>query len=203
MMASAIGDCSKRFFAIIDGNFIFGDLIEALITQNDWLVDELTISTLSMSNENVDSLVNLIEGGFVKKINLVVSDYFYSHERRGLMPYIYEQLDVDNMLQVASAGIHTKITLIKTACGKRIVMHGSANLRSSGNIEQVMIEDSPELFDCNNQWHQAILDKYKTINKSIRRGELWQVVQTKGEAEKAAAEQQPKSDAAARKKHRF
>lgn len=171
----------ERFFAILDGTFIYGDLIEALIVNNNLHVKELNISTLSMSNNNVDSLANLLNGGFVEELNLIVSDYFYSHERNQMITYIYEELDKDDRFQLAAASTHTKICLFETFCGKKFVIHGSANLRSSSNLEQIMIEENVSLYDFNHDFHHRILNKYKTINKSLRRKLLWQTVAQEAE----------------------
>lgn len=175
---------NERFYAILDGTFIYGDLIEALIVLNDLHVKELTISTLSLSNNNVDSLANLLNGGFVEELNLIVSDYFYSHERNSLITYIYEELDKMDKFQLAAASTHTKICLFETFCGKKFVIHGSANLRSSSNLEQIMIEENVSLYDFNHEFHHRILNKYKTINKSLRRNTLWQTVTVATEVEK-------------------
>jgi hypothetical protein len=177
-LANDIGDLSLNFraFVILDGKFIFGDFLEALIVSKNWQCEELTISTLSMSRENVDSLFNLINGGYLKQLNLIVSHYYFSTERRELMPYIYDQLDVNDVLQVAVASVHTKIAMIRTTCGKKIVIHGSANLRTSSNIEQIVIEHSPHLFDFCAAVHHNIIELHKTINKPIRSKTLWQQV---------------------------
>lgn len=166
----------SRFYVVVDGTFYFGDFLEALIVRNDWLIPEMTISTLSMNDNNVDSLANLLEGGFVQKLNLVVSAYFYSHERAGLIPYIYERLDIEDRFQLAAASSHCKLAMLETAEGLKVVMHGSANLRSSSNIEQVMIEENPALYDFNREIHARILDTYKTINHQVRRNTLWRAV---------------------------
>jgi hypothetical protein len=177
-LADDIGDLPLDFraFVILDGRFIFGDFLEALIVNNNWLCHELTISTLSMSQNNIDSLANLINGGYLKALNLIVSHYYFASERGGLMPYLYDKLDVNDVLQVAVASVHTKIAMIRTECGKKITIHGSANLRTSSNIEQIVIEHSPTLFDFCADIHHAIIDKHKTINKPVRRSELWQAV---------------------------
>ncbi len=156
----------KRFYAIIDGNFYFGDFIEALIVKKDCLVEEMQISTLSMNGNNVDSLENLIKGGYIKKLDLIVSNYFFSHERHknGLVPYIYDKLDIDNKFQLSVARSHCKIAQFKTG-PHNIVIHGSANLRSSWNSEQIMIENNKQLYDFNKEHFNAIIDKYKTIDK--------------------------------------
>ena len=178
-LAKQIGDIEKedRFFIFLDGTFVFGDFIEAWIIQNQYNVLEMTISTLSMSENNVDSLGNLLHGDYVQKLNIIVSDYFFAHERRLLVPYMYQELDIDNKFQLAVARVHTKICLPETECGKKILIHGSANLRTSGNVEQIVIECDEDLFEFNDQWHQEIIEKYKTINKSVGGKELWQVDQ--------------------------
>lgn len=175
----------SRHFVIIDGTFIFGDFIEAIILKNNWLVKEMTISTLSMSQNNIDSLDLLIEKKYLEKLNLIVSDYFFQHEKFGLVPYIYDVLDVGNNFQFAAAGTHCKLCIFVTECGKHICIHGSANLRSSSNIEQFVIEESKDLYDFNYEYQKNIIEKYKTINhkienknkKSLRRNSLWQAVQ--------------------------
>jgi hypothetical protein len=165
-----------RAFVILDGKFIFGDFIEALVVKNNWECEELTISTLSMSQENIDSLANLVNGGFLKSLNLIVSHFYFTNERGGLMPYLYEHLDKNDVLQVAVASVHTKIAMIRTSCGKKITIHGSANLRTSSNIEQIVIEHSPSLFDFCAEVHHSIIAAHKTINKAVRRNALWAAV---------------------------
>ena len=178
LLANDIGDLPDGFraFVILDGKFIFGDFVEALIVKNNWLCEELTISTLSMSQDNIDSLANLADGGYVEALNIVISSYYFATERAGLMPYLYDRLDNGDRLQVAVASVHTKIVMIKTRCGKRIVIHGSANLRSSSNIEQVVVENNREIFDFCAGIHHSIIDTHKTINKAVRRNDLWQAV---------------------------
>ena len=166
-----------RFFVMLDGGFIAGDFIEAFLVEHNLHVKTLIVSTLSMSQNNVDSLSNLIEGNYVDELNLIVSDYFFSHERQGLIPYMYEVLDKNDRFQLAVAGTHCKLTMIETHCGMKITMHGSANLRSSGNIEHICIEENETLFDFNQEIQNAIIEKYKTINKSVRHETLWQAVQ--------------------------
>ena len=172
-------ETGMRCFAVLDGKFIAGDFIEAFVYEHNLHIKRMVISTLSMSENNVDSLANLMNTGYVDALDLIVSDYFFSHERRNLVPYLYQELDKDDRFQFAAASTHCKLCLIETHCGLKIVMHGSANLRSSSNIEHICIEESPELYDFNFEFQVAILEKYKTIKKSVRRSDLWQAVQVK------------------------
>lgn len=169
----------ERADVIVSGAFIFGDFIEAYITQRECHCLKMTISTLSLSQDNVDSLRNLLVGGYVDKLDMVVSAYFYSNEIRTLIPYMYRQLDIDDKFQLAVCGTHTKTTTFETEGGKHIVVHGSANLRSSANIEQFTIEDNKELYDFYENCFGKIVENYSTIQKPIRVSKLWKLLDGK------------------------
>ena len=169
---------NKRYFVLLSGNFEFGDFIESFIMLKNLKVKELTIVTLSLGKNNIDSLANLLHSKNVDKINLLVSDYFYSHNKKTAIPYLYKELDFNKQLDFAVAASHCKITLIETHCGKKVVMHGSANLRSSSNIEQLVIEHDEDLFDFNKNYLSLIFNEYSLINKSLRDNKLWQTITT-------------------------
>jgi len=177
---------NNRYFVIIDGSFFFGDFIEAFIVKHNIHVKKMTISTLSMNKNNVDSLANLINGNYIQELNLVLSDYFYGHEKHDLIPYIYETLDIENKFQLSFAGTHCKICIFETVNGRKFVFHGSANLRSSSNIEQIMLEESVGLYDFMDEIQNNILEEYKTINKSLRGKKLWEKVQNQEKVEEKA-----------------
>lgn len=169
-------DC--RIYAIIDGNFVFFDLVFEIIKKYRCKLNKLSISTLSLSDDNINALSILIEDGYVNKLDLIVSDYFYSHEKHNLVKYIYEQLDQnDDVFQFASASTHCKIITFITENGTKFVIHGSANLRSSSNLEQILIEQSDAVYDFFTEMHDNIIDTYKTIDKSVRRTKLWNAIQ--------------------------
>ena len=168
-------DLENRTFAIIDGKFIFGDLIEAIIVERNWRVKNLIISTLSLDQNNIDSLAGLLKCNEVQNMGLIISDFFFSHTQRDLIPYIQQELDYKDRFQLAVCRSHCKIALIETDQHK-LVIHGSANLNSSGNIEQIMIENNPDLFDFTFEYQNRILKKYGTIKNKINRKETWQLV---------------------------
>jgi hypothetical protein len=169
----------ERSDVFVAGSFIFGDFIEAYIVSHNAKVKKMTVTTLSLSQENVDSLHNLIAGNFVDELNLIVSVYFYGNEFRSLIPYIYRELDMDDKFQLAVIGTHTKTCTFETLGGRKIIIHGSANLRSSGNLEQFTIEENETLYDFYDEHTDRILNEYKTINKPIRGKNLWNTITRK------------------------
>ena len=174
-----------RHYQMVSGGFIFGDFIEALLRGQYLQAVEMTISTYSLSRNNIDSLRGLMESGHVQRLNLIISAGQHSHELHGLVPYLLAQLDLpDNRFQYAAAGTHCKLCIFETLRGNKVVLHGSANLRSSGNLEQFVLEENPALYDFNHAYQQRILARYGVINhakplrstKPLRHAALWREV---------------------------
>lgn len=168
-------DPNVRTFAWISGSFIFGDIVEALVTRRRVGIKRLYIATLSLSQENIDSLKNvmLLMGDDLEKLVLVVSGYQYSHEKFNLVPYMYEELDDGtDRVQIAFGGYHAKIIAIETVYGNTLTIHGSANLRSSNSIEQIMVEQNRDLFDFNAGIMDGIAARFGTINHKAEKHKL-------------------------------
>lgn len=163
----------QRVDAFIGGTFVFGDFIEAWLTHNKAQAKTMTIGTLSLSEENVNSLYLLLSKHYIGELRLMVSHYFYRHERRGLIPYIIKKLDIENRFQFAVAWIHTKTCHFDLADGRKIVIHGSANLRSNANIENVTFEENPELFDFYDETYAVLFSEYNVINRRVRDTSSW------------------------------
>ncbi len=177
----------ERINAVLSGNFIFGDFFEAFCYETNSLIDELQISTLSLSQDNVDSFHNLISGDYLHSLEIIVSDYWWTHNRANA-PYIYKQLDIGNKFQFAVSGTHTKVALMRIG-DKKIVISGSANLRSSRCVEEIQIETNPDLYDFHYEWQSTILKNYGMIKKAVRASALFDVI-TKGMSSEQQAKQQ-------------
>ena len=75
-------DGAHEVFAFVSGNFVFGDFIEALVSLGKLSVRRMGIQTLSLNDENVDSIRNILEWQPVEALDIALSDYWYSHERK-------------------------------------------------------------------------------------------------------------------------
>lgn len=182
-MAKEIGTLrpGEHINAIVSGNFIAGDFLEAYLFENNLIAEEILISTLSLSRENVDSLKNIQEYRLAGRLGLIVSDFFFAHERRAGIEDIIKKLSSNpGAFTLAVAGIHTKIAIIKTTCGQSLVMGGSANLRSSLNIEHITLDNCPIQYAFHRDWMATILNDYQATHKMLRRNDLWQTLQPEG-----------------------
>lgn len=181
---------NARTFAWVSGNFIFGDIIEALVTARNMIPREIYICSLSISQENIDSLKNvMLACPELEKLTIVLSGYFYSHEKYSLVPYMYQELDDGSCeVQIAFGGYHAKVIAIETTQGNTLTIHGSANLRSSNSVEQVMVERGRDLYEFNADVIGEIARKFGTINHNAPRNqfhrieglEAWRTIQNVG-----------------------
>ena len=136
----------EQVHTLVKGDFIFGDFLEALLIEKNARAEQAYISTLSMSQNNIDSLKMLLETGKIGHLTLMISNYFYSHEKNNMIKYLLRELDFDNRFDLLVCRNHTKITLLEIS-NIRLVLSGSSNLRSSQSIEQFVLQESPELYD--------------------------------------------------------
>lgn len=167
-----------RYFAILSGKFIFGDMIEAYLFERDHVADEILIATLSMSQNNCDSLAGIIDAGRVKRLGLILSTYWYAVEMKRRVGYLVEHLSRAPEFHWAAISLHTKIVMLREG-DRHYVMHGSANLRSCGQLEQVVIERNEALYHFNRAWMEKVLHEFeiRPKKKPIWGDDLWQTVQ--------------------------
>ena len=156
----------EQIHCIVGGNFIFGDLFEALLSEKNVVAKSMHVSTLSLSQNNVDSFKTLLEHEWTDTLTLAISNYFYSHERKVLIPYILDELDIDNRFDLLVFRTHAKIVLMEIG-NIRLVITGSANLRSSRSIEQFTIQESAELYAFYRNWFDENTENYSIINKEV------------------------------------
>ncbi len=170
-----------RYYCILSGEFVLGDFIAGLIVENDLEIDEMHISTLSLSRYNIDNLVYLLEEKYVNKLYLHVSRMFAGNEMHirdknpePLIPYIRKTLDnFGDRFQIAVSDSHMKVimwTEKKDEYGhiEKVTIHGSANLRASQNIEQICIENAAELYDFNKVVLDSIFSTFFTIRHEVK-----------------------------------
>lgn len=196
----------ERIYGYVSGVFIWGSFIESLLLIMQKPVKELTISTLGLNIPNIISMRDLLKEGLVQRLNLIVSDSFFTGEhRRGdqrqarldkikrskgkfrpkakdlnLVEEIYHELGSLENFHFAACGIHAKTILIELQDGQKIVLSGSANLRSSRNLEQFDIETNDGLYDFNKKYLDRILHYFAIEKKSLRSNELFDKI-TEGE----------------------
>lgn len=162
----------ENLFCIVDGSFVFGDFILAFLHYHNIKAERIDVSTLSLSMHNIAGLEHFMKKGYIDNINFLIGYYFYSHERRGLVKEMQKALDVDDRFQMAVCRNHMKAVTILTDRGNKIVMHGSANLRSSDNLEQFSLTFDDDLYNFITDFNDKIIEEFKTVQKPLTNNNL-------------------------------
>ena len=153
----------ETVYCMLTGDFVFGDFIGAFIQNNNLEVKELTIISLSGSKDIYNMFDELMIQGWVAKINLLLSSYYLNTEKikhTGTIRQLEELSDKHKAnFNVYYSRVHQKIILIETKQGGKVVMHGSANLKSCQALEQLMIQENKELYDFNYKYFQELINK--------------------------------------------
>ena len=140
--------------AIIRGDFILNDLIVGIVRQSG-PCPRLAIGTLSMNPENAREIRKLLDEGLVGGIEMIISDYFF-RTSRDAVEECFAILPPPGTTWIKTRS-HVKLALIPSD-SNAYVLHGSANLRSSANLENLTIENDRQLLDWHQEWISELRD---------------------------------------------
>ncbi|MBP7951738.1 MAG: hypothetical protein KA004_19000 [Verrucomicrobiales bacterium] len=142
--------------AIIPGDFVFGDLLDR-IAEKHGCPERIDITTLSISERNVQTLLKLANHASAPELTLLLSYYFRS-TNKDIFRAVETLLVPKANCRVAIGRVHTKVILLDYP-GRPLVIESSANLRSSNCIEQVTILCSEALL----KFHRAWIDEFQAL----------------------------------------
>ena len=138
-----------RTHCVLRGDFVLCDLIPHVLAAHGEC-PHLRIATLGMSVANADTLACLVERGSVRELTIVVSHYFQQVDKTTTFRMVAARLAGKAKLAVTRS--HAKVILLPTAQGDAYVFEGSANLRSSDNLEQMLVVNDRETHDFHAAW---------------------------------------------------
>lgn len=141
--------------AILRGDFVLADLIPVIIAHRGALT-ALHIATLGLSTANAEMLTRLKAQSLAPSITIVCSHYFQQVDKTTVFREVSARLDGKARLIVTRN--HAKVICLPTVAGENFVIEGSANLRSSDNLEQITIFNDAELL----AWHVAWMEQLAT-----------------------------------------
>jgi len=144
-----------RLHCILRGDFVLCDLIPAIIAHRG-ACSHVRIATLGLSAANAESLANLRDAGLIGQLTIVASHYFQQVDKTTTFKKVASILDGRARLVITRS--HAKVILMPTTAGEWFVIEGSANLRSSDNIEQMLILNDRETHDFHAEWMEELAD---------------------------------------------
>jgi hypothetical protein len=112
-------------------------------------VDHLALSTLSFHRRNSEALLSWIDAGLVARLTMVCSVFFREHFAE-TFDAIHQALKPPH--RIAATRTHAKLICMHFTSGRKMVIEGSANLRSNGNAEQYTLVNDAQLCDFWTNW---------------------------------------------------
>ncbi len=147
-----------RTHCLLRGDFVLCDLIRAIVA-NTAPCPHLRVATLGLSVANADTLARLVELQAVERLTLVVSSYFQQVDKTTVFRAVMARLSsLGDKARVVITRSHAKVICIPTTEGDWFTLEGSANLRSSDNVEQMLIFNDHAAHD----FHAAWIDELAT-----------------------------------------
>jgi hypothetical protein len=155
-LPEADGDCAHF---ILTGFFDPCDLLLATLDRIGVVCNHLRIATLSLSpTRNLPALVELLDLKHCHKLTLMLSRYS-ADVNPEILAECQASLGERGQTVVASSN-HCKFSMMEMADGRRYVMAGSANLRSSRNFEQVTLSLESKAHDFYAAWFDAEVTRH-------------------------------------------
>lgn len=138
---------------ILRGDFVLADLLPYLL--EGYHCPHLRIATLGMSEENAKLLARLHERGQVGRLTVVLSHYFEQVNKATV--YFECRRILEGIADFVVMRSHAKMIVLQRQGATLptddwLVIEGSANLRSSDNLEQMTIFNDRDVHDFHAEW---------------------------------------------------
>lgn len=146
-------DPDDRTHVALRGDFVLCDLIPLIIARRGHC-PHLRIATLGLSADNANTLARLHATHAVREITLVASHYFRGVDKTSTYREVMAILG--QRARIIITRCHAKVILIPTEQGDHYVIEGSANLRSSDNLEQIVVFNDQATHDHHSAWIDSL-----------------------------------------------
>lgn len=140
---------ADRTHAVLRGDFVLCELIPTIIRERG-RCPRLHIATLGMSGANAEQLADLHQAGLIGEITICCSHYFRQVDRTSTWREVEARLG--KVAKIIVSRNHAKVIVLPTESGDHYVVEGSANLRSSDNLEQIAIFNDEQLAEFHRGW---------------------------------------------------
>jgi hypothetical protein len=144
----------ESLHALLTGYFDFALVLTCVLRSRPLPCEALRVATLSFSKRNVQEMAGWIDGGLVKRLVLLSSDFMKEGNPATYFGAVKE-LAEQRGLTVAAARCHAKVACLHFGDGLKLVFEGSMNLSTNRNVEQMAVINDSGLHD----WHAGWIDQ--------------------------------------------
>jgi hypothetical protein len=148
--------------AVMSGRYDLMVLLAAVLEFYASGCESLRIATLSFNDRNTLEMAELLRSGRVGTLALLCSAFFKAHNDAEYSQARRTAAEFPGRWRIAAARNHAKvITAHLPGQRRKLVLEGSANLRTNGNWEQLLIVLDDNLHDWHAAWIDAQLSKHE------------------------------------------
>ncbi|HTU20250.1 MAG TPA: hypothetical protein VMG10_19455 [Gemmataceae bacterium] len=151
-------DDGEAVHLVMSGTYDLMHLLIALLQRFEAPADTMRVATLSLSSRNVAEMAALLDAGTIRRLDVLTSDFHCKHDK-DIFGELVKELATQRGQRVGAARSHCKIVTLALDDGRRYVLHGSPNLRTNKNLEQVCIEQSASLWSFYDAWIADMVSK--------------------------------------------
>jgi hypothetical protein len=148
---------------VMSGCYDLQHVLIVLLERLGSVCETMRVATLSLSRRNVQEMAALLDGGTVRRIDLLTSDFFRRHDD-DIFAELAQEFHARGQ-RVAAARSHCKVVTMKLEDGRCYVLHGSPNLRTNKNLEQFALERDAALHAHYDAWLDSMVTRH-AINQS-------------------------------------
>jgi hypothetical protein len=152
-------DAGEDLHLVMDGTYDLMHLVVVLLRRLAAPCTALRVATLSLSRRNVQEMAALYDDGWVQRLDLLTSDFFRRHDDAIFAELVQEVTGRGQ--RVAAARSHCKIVTIALEDVRRYVLHGSPNLRTNKNLEQVCLSRDAGLHAFYDAWLSDMVARHE------------------------------------------
>jgi hypothetical protein len=141
----------ESLHAVQSGRYDLANVVDVILERLGTAA-ALRIATLSFNRRNVQRMAAWTESRAAQRLTLLCSSFFYEHNPE-LFQEAHQILAPPHRL--AASRNHCKVIAFDFATGDKLVLEGSANLRTNGNREQFCLIHDAALHDWHGRWIDA------------------------------------------------
>jgi hypothetical protein len=146
--------------AIMNGRYDLCILLAAILEFCCSGVQRLRVATLSFNGRNTAEMTGFLRSGRVETLHLLCSDFFRAHNKAEYAEARQAAEAFPGRWRIAAARNHAKVITLDYG-PRKLVLEGSANLRTNGNREQLLIVQDGALHDWHAGWIDGMVTRYE------------------------------------------
>jgi len=124
------------------------------------IIEEMYLAIYRINEATVQSIIDFIESGEIKKATFVISNFFNQTKKPEKWAIKLKNYCTGNeKTKHIYTHNHAKVLAIRTDKDDYYIFEGSGNMSDNARIEQYIFENNKEVFEFHKKWMSDLIDK--------------------------------------------